>query len=255
MKNFKMMLLLLVPLFLIGCVNYSEETWLNSNGSGKMSMEISISEQFVAMMTQEGSSNPFSQKELAKPFKGVKGIKLGEVKTYHKDGNQVVAMNFEFESLKALQNVKSSDGTPGFLGKITFTKNKQGQMVFKRTIEQTNMGQSDPTEQTDSENGLDSDLQNQMSAAMFSGYYWKYTVHFPSKLINATTDTIDKKTNTVVWEIPLSDLSTKSHVMTATIEAPMNWSIIIIIAAAFVFIAALVVVILKFTKKPAKLEG
>jgi hypothetical protein len=244
MKNIKLLLLLLLPVLLIGCINYSEETWINDNGSGKISMEISISEQLLEVMAGQSNADPFSPDELTKSFKGVKGIKVGEVKTYHKDGNQIAAVNFEFSSLEALNNIKSGNGTPGFIGKISFAKNKKGQLVFTRTIDKMELGEADS----------DNALSGQMAAAMFSSYNWKYTIHFPSKVISANTgkENINTKTNTVVWEIPLSAFIQNSQAMTATLAAPNPWFHIIIIVAAILVIAVLALAILKFTKKPAQ---
>jgi hypothetical protein len=249
MKNLKLLFLLLLPLLLVGCINYSEEAWLNADGSGKISMEISTSQQLIALMSQQGNGNPFSQEEVAKPFTGVKGIKLGEVKSYPKDGNQVAVVNFEFSSLQALQSVKDGNGAPGFLGKISFTKNKKGQLIFSREIEKMKLGNTADAEQTDS----DSDLAGQMSAAMLAGYNWKYKVHFPASVVSANTakENIDARTNTVVWEIPLSSIAQGSQTMTATIKAPFPWLTMIIIVAALFVIAALVLVIFKLTQKPA----
>lgn len=243
MKSIKLLLFLLLPVLLIGCINYSEETWLNSDGSGKIAMEISMSEQLLAMMAGQSNADPLSPEELTKSFKGVKGIKVGEVKTYHKDGNQIAAVNFEFSSLEALNNIKSGSGTPGFLGKISFTKNKKGQLVFNRTIDKMELGETDSGDA----------LSGQMAAAMFSSYSWKYTIHFPSKVISANTgnENINAKTNTVVWEIPLSAFIQNSQVMTATLAAPSPWLTIFIIMAALLVVAVLVLAILKLTKKPA----
>lgn len=232
------LLLSLLPILLVGCVSYSEETWFNTNGSGKMTMEISAPEQFIAMMAEQNSADPFSQEAIAKPFKGNKGIKLGEVKTYNQDGNRITVLNFEFSSLEALGNVKNENGeAPGYLSKITFTENKKGQLVFTRTLA-----------------GTESDGTDEVDPSMLSGFNWTYKIHFPSKVINANTanNYIDTKTNTVVWEIPFSSLFKGPQTMTATIATPIPWLIILVSIAGLLVVIVLILITLKLTKKPAK---
>jgi hypothetical protein len=247
MKKFQLLLLLLLPVLCAGCINYSEESWLDANGSGKISMEISTSEQFAALIAQENSGISFSQKELEQPFKDLTGIKLEGVKIYHQNGNQIATVNFKFTSFKALNHINNSNGVFGFLGKISFIKDKKGQLVFTRTIAKINFNHSTQTDGTSNNGFADS-----ISAAMLSGYNWKYTIHFPGEVLSANTanDNINTKTNTVVWEIPLAKLLANSQTLTATIATPNPWFIYIIVAGALLVVAIFILVITKFAKKP-----
>ncbi len=247
MKNAKLLFLLLLPILLIGCINYSEETWINSDGSGKIIMEISTSEQFAALMSGQSNSDPFSQKELGQPFKGVKGIKLKNIKTYHKNGDVIAAINFEFSSLDAFNHIKNGSSSPGFLGQIHFSKDNKGRLIFTRTIDKMELSQGKETNETDSNN-----FTGDMSAALLSGYNWKYKVHFPAKVLGANTthDNIDAQTNTVTWNIPLSDIVKSPQTMTATIEAPLPWLTILMIVSGLLIIIGVVFAVLKFAKKP-----
>jgi lipopolysaccharide export LptBFGC system permease protein LptF len=251
MKNAKLLFLLLLPLLLIGCINYSEETWIHSDGSGKIAMEISTSEQFAALMAGQSGSDPFSPKELAQPFKGVKGIQLKNVKTFHKNGNIIAAVNFEFSSLDAFNRIKNGSSSPGFLGQISLSKDKKGRFIFTRTIDKMELSQGKEKGEADSNDNL----AGNMSAALLSGYTWKYTVHFPAKVLNANTanDNINGQTNTVTWDLPLSDIVKSPQTMTATFEAPLPWLTILLIAAGFLIIIAVVFIVLKFVKKPVSI--
>ncbi len=74
--------------------------------------------------------------------------------------------------MEALDNIKDENGeTPGYLGKITFTKNKKGQLVFNRNLA-----------------GTESDETDEVDPSMFSGFSWKYKMHFPTKVINVNTE-------------------------------------------------------------------
>lgn len=62
------------------------------------------------------------------------------------------------------------------------------------------------------------------ASSIFSKYVWKYTVHFPYKVISANTadDYIDRKTNTVSWDISLLSISKKPQKMTVVLR-PYNF--------------------------------
>ncbi len=252
MKIIKLLFFFLLPILLVGCINYSEETWMNADGSGKLSMEISTSQQFAALMAGQSNRSPFSQKELERPFKGVKGIRLKSVKLHHRNGDIVSTIIFQFNSLEALNQIKNGDSSPSFLGQIRFSKDKNGRLIFTRTIDKMTLSPGKENHETNSND----DLAGNISGALLSGYSWKYTVHFPSKVISANTskDNILAQNNTVIWNIPLSDLVKSPQTMTATLKAPLPWLLLsFIVAGLLVILVVLTVTILKMKRKPENL--
>ncbi len=252
MKIAKLLFFFLLPILLVGCINYSEETWLNADGSGKLSMEISTSEQFAALMAGQSNRNPFSQKELEQPFKGVKGIHIKNVKINHQNGDIVSTVTLQFNSLEALNQIRNGNSSPSFLGQIRFSKDKKGRLIFTRTIDKMTLSQGKENNETNSND----DLAGNISGALLSGYHWKYTVHFPSKVISANTskDNILAQNNTVIWNIPLSDLVKSPQIMTATLKAPLPWLLLsFIVAGLLVILVVLTVTILKSKTKSENL--
>lgn len=218
MKKVILGLVLVLSLLIIsGCINYSEETWLRENGSGKMKMEFAINE---AIIDSETSSNePSSMEQIKKSFSDKKDIKLISAKTFNKDGNQVMQMEIEYKSLKALEALNNSEGNTSFIGKITIRKNKKGQLIFTRVL-----SLNSPGSKNSEQNNEFSQMGEQMMNSMFSNYVWKYTVHFPYKVISANTadDYIDRKTNTIKWDVSLLSVSKKPQKMTAVLK-PYNF--------------------------------
>lgn len=203
----------LIALFILisvtsGCINYTEETWLKDDLSGRMSFKMELAEELYAMASQ--GQQPFDSKEFGKMFE-VKGIKLTEYKTYTEAGNQVLAVDFTFLSLEALKNIKANNDGFAFIGKVSATKNKKGQLVFTRIIS----------------NNQDASEVNSFTASLFSKGKFKITVHFPFKIISANTSDklIDLKNNTVTWEFSFLSTMLKPQEMTAVLEPfnPLPW--------------------------------
>lgn len=218
MKKMRLGLVLLISLMMVsGCINYSEETWLKGNGSGRMKMAIGISEALMSMSPEEGGEGAFSDEGIKNAFKGKKGIRMKSAKTYNKDGNKVMDLEIEYESLKALEALGNSDNT-SFIGKITLKKNKKGQLVFTRVL---TFSSPNAEKEKDEEYSA---MGEEMMAGLFANYVWRYTVHFPYKVISANTsdDAIDRKTNTVKWDVSLASLIKKPQKMTAVLR-PYNF--------------------------------
>jgi hypothetical protein len=225
MKRILLGLILLTSILaMTGCLNYSEETWLNQNGSGKLKMEIAISEAFMSMSGQNGEV-PFSLEKMQQSFKGAKGVKLISSKSYNKNGNRVMELMIEFKSLKSLEAWMSRDnqsGDPGFIGKTTMTKNKKGQVVYSRVLA-FNTESASPSKKGDQDDP-NAAMGEEMMSGLFANYVWQYTIHFPYKVISANTanNYIDRKTNTVRWDLPLSALAKKPQHMQAVLR-PYNF--------------------------------
>jgi hypothetical protein len=214
--------LFILMLSLTGCISYSEESWLNKNGSGKITMEIGINEGLIAMATEDNGEEPFSIGKIEKQFKGKKGLKLINAKAFNKEGNKIIQLEIEFKSLKALEDFMNSEnpsGTAGFVGQTNMTKNKKGQITYSRILS-FNSGN---TSNNNDENGH-SAMGEQMMDGLLANYVWQYTIHFPYKVISANTadDYINHKTNTVRWDFSLASLAKKPQTMKAFLR-PYNF--------------------------------
>ena len=219
---------IIVALFVTGCINYNEEAWLNSNGSGKIKMEISINSALMNMGSDEDTSLPYSEDEIKKQFTDNKNLKLNTIKTFSKDDSEVIQIEFEFNSIKdleALKNTSAESTIPGFLGQISLEKDKKGLLNFSRTLEfdSPNSSQTQTGSENESTGSEFSAMGEQMATAMFSNYKWKYTIHFPFKIVSANTadEFIDQKTNTVKWEFSLVTLNKKAQKMEVVLR-PYN---------------------------------
>ena len=195
-----------------GCIGYEEELWINADGSGRMKFKILFSEMLSQAMKEKGE-HVFSEQELAERFSGIEGITIEEAKTYAKAGNQVVSVALEFDSWDDLRHATTDDEDQAdFWGSASVAEDDQGDLVYSRTVSM----------RTDDEGEEGDELAQGLVGAMFAGYSWEYTVHFPTAVVsaNAADEDIDEETNTVTWELSLLSLLDSDATMTATLEKP-----------------------------------
>ena len=82
------------------------------------------------------------------------------------------------------------------MGKVSITKDENGNLIFKRKI-------AFKKENEKKENPLEGMFQT-----MFSQYLWEYETYFPTKVLTANTadENIDEKNNRVTWSFSLPSL-------------------------------------------------
>lgn len=186
--------------FLSGCVNYSENMTLNKDFSGKVSIKLAMSNMMFGMM---GESSSKMLKDMEESFKSSEKIKLIDSKTYNELDNQVFAFDIEFNSIEDFNMIRENDKTPPFLGEVSLVKGKDGKVTLKRVI-----------------SGSDNQEVNQEMRSTLAGYKWTYELKTPFKILEANTvpSYIDRKTNTVKWEVPLFSILSEPQEMTVTME-------------------------------------
>jgi hypothetical protein len=241
MKLRFLLLLVAVMLLVSGCINYSEEMWLGANGAGKLTMELKVAESLLRL-SPNSKSDPFSKEKLEEPFKDVKGIRVTETRSYTEGDSRVALIALTFDSPEALQNINQAEGTPPFLGIITLVKNDKEQLTFTRVINKS-AGQSNNR----------SEFDRQMAAQLFSQYVWKYTIHFPGRVLEANTPKEKIKGDTVIWEKTMGEFMQSAEPLTATIQLPTLTSVLINIGLILAGLLALYILFIIVKKKLKKI--
>lgn len=207
-----------------GCIAYEEELWLNADGSGRMSFEVSMSEAVMALANNPGAgaAPAFSMDQLQTDLAKREGVTVEESQTFSRSGKRVLAVKLRFSSLDFTKEapaagLSGSPGSPNLFGAIQIGEDESGNLVLSRTI--------GPLQQTDavpSDDALAKSMEEAVQA-MLANYAWKYTVHFPSKVIRANTagSYIDQASNTVTWEFSLASLMSTPGTMNATVANPV----------------------------------
>lgn len=211
MKRFMLFGLLLV--LLTGCVDYTEELWLNADGSGRVKMVIGVLSSY---------ENP---QELNR-YIDQPGISLISKSVFRKQNFTYYKLDFKFNSLEAFNNLNDQISNADFFGRITLTKDNDGIITMKRRIALGSLS-SDEDE-----------LEQLMSKLPDNNLKWRYKMHLPWKIVkaNAEQSNIDLKSNTVSWEYQTSYLWNKPQTMTATLKQSIPILPFVLIGLALILI-------------------
>ncbi len=250
----KRLLPLLAALLLIlwGCVEYDEELWLNSDGSGRAKMRLTHRSHYAN--TQE------IMNKLDKP-----GIHLRDIQRKQSGANMIYEVEFSFDSIEAFNNVNEQLAAADFWGQITLAKNPEGNIVFRRMIS-LNMDQPMETAREFPEGELEELFGKEHAGAdssfmaeedyinslpddndILQGIYmqqqtehplWTYKLHVPWQIITAgdNASSIDPENKVVTWKFDTMEMWNKYEVMTVEMKKGISW----LVYALIVLLAALI---------------
>lgn len=221
---------LIALLLLAGCVEYDEELWINSDGSGKATLRI-----------VHRSSYANADEVLRKA--SLPGITLTEQKISKVGPDVVYQISFTFKDVESFNNVNDQIGTADFWGKITINREPGGKIGFKRRIA---LGSQDSGD----------DLENLFSQAQVDHPVWKYKVHLPWKVLSANADepSIDRASKTVSWEFDTRQLWNRDEYMTVEMEKGTPWIPMILVAVAVILLGFLAFWMIRISRRSHLLE-
>lgn len=222
MKKFAVALMLAsFTLLLSGCINYAEDLTLNPDGSGKMVVHYSISEDTVKQMDEAETPLNFDKAEIEKEFEGKKA-KLEDVNVYSEDNLRHIVMTVSFKDMSEVTEMLEDRGA-------TLTANADGSQSFE--IAYPGTGEAADASATE----------------MLKGYTWKTTVNTPGKVVEASEGGVVSG-GSVTWDMPIVDAVSKAGKMTAKFVpgSPLNMMYIYIGAGV---VALLIILFLAFRKK------
>jgi hypothetical protein len=192
----KLWLLLPLVLLLLGCVQYNEELWLNSDGSGRVKMHIIV-------------ASTYQNTESISKYANIKGIHLRNFKTYKNNENTYYDIELNFDSIESLNALNDQEGMANFIGKSELLKQKRGLLQFKRKIA---LGSTEFN---------DEDQLADLFQTIFTvNRNWSYTLHLPYEIVSANADpgNIDYKNKTVKWNYEHAYLWNKNQTMEVTMD-------------------------------------
>ena len=216
-------ILFINALLFIGCINYEQETHLNTDGSGSVTVHYWAKENNVMWL----SSNKlgFDESKIREQYKSpnitVKDVKV-ELDT--KDSTKHVRVNLDFKDINKLSEVS------GFKDNTIKWEDKGEAYVLTHTI------------------------KADTSAGGFgmNEYTLTYTYHMPADVISSSATKTDGKT--LVWKHNLSQLA-NDIIMTATVKKSSgvggNTTTIIIIAVLAIVVIGGILFLTR--RKPASI--
>ena len=228
-KNvYTVLLLLAVTPILSACLSYEEELWVRRDGSGSVHFRIIFSSE-LGQVLKENEELFDIEASLTRIFKEIEGLEVNEAGTYERTGNVVVAIKLDFDSWKRFIDVQESleaDGQdlPDVLGVVTLSSDEEGRLVFSRIVGNGDHERADAIQKKMGNRfeSLVADLMQELMHGVMSGYAWKYTVHFPARVVssNAADEDVDRQNNTVTWQFSANSIMKAPYTMTAVVEPP-----------------------------------
>jgi hypothetical protein len=239
------LILLVLSVLLAGCIKYQEEMWIKEDGSGTLTMKVSMPDMGFGEQADTSADIDFQDKP---------GVRLINKKQYKEEDMTVYEMEVEFDFVDSLSQLKEGEGAEDyqFIGDIELFMDENDNIIFNRLIQ----FEQEETGVEESPGSPGDEMGEQMFNSMFAQYNWEYIVHFPYKIIsaNANEENIDRESNTVKWVFPLSELQNEK-MMTATMEysasSPTKGIVMIAIVGivGLILVVIIAIVILKLVKK------
>jgi len=218
MHKARFLIIALASLFLAGCINYEQETYLKEDLSGRVDLcfYVNVREGLKAVV-KETKADPKVQKMMTDfaetaalkckinvkedDFLGMFNAAAIKKKYYRKieqDGVSYSYFTAEFDDIRKLYEGKKvvtvADGPDNL---VTYTE------YFK------------PLE--DKKKDTEKDKDAKKDPELFKGFKFKYVLHMPQDIVSANTDRIDK--NTATWEFPLDSIANnKDFYITASMK-------------------------------------
>lgn len=215
----------LAALVLGGCIEITQEVWINGDGSGRMTMDLGLSEQLLSMAGSGGEDPLAKFREQAKKTKAelqkdpnVSSVAITERK---EGGDQHFVYDVQVKDVTRLRDVESrlsssgplgEDGKVRDKGEFKIEKQPNGRLLFLMRLQ---------TPKQDGKGGKQADaLARGMAAAMFGNRAVTIRLHAPK--IADTNGTLDDQKTTVEWRIPLVDLISEKagRELRAEVEMP-----------------------------------
>lgn len=209
----RLMLLGILLLLLAGCIDYSEELWLNRDGSGRVKMVI-------------GALTTYENKQVINRYLDQPGISLISKSVSRKDNYTYYKLDFRFNSLEAFNSLNDQVSNADFFGRITLTKEDDGTITMKRRIAFGSLS------------GDEDEIEQLIFLQPQDNLNWSYKMHLPWKILkaNAAPANIDYKAKTVSWGYQTSYLFNKSQTMTVSMQPTFPYYTVALLALALVLV-------------------
>lgn len=232
-------LLAALLLLLSGCVEYDEELWLNSDGSGRAKLRLI-------------HHSPYSNFREVRRMMETPGIHERGSQVKQSGSDMIYEVDFDFDSIEAFNNLNEEFYAAYFWEQVSLGKTANGNIVFKRWIALGNQ-QGPPADSSyagaegDSSFVYDEDYINslpdefdilqgymQQQAEQSGNSEWRYKLHVPWKIIHAgdNAENIDHANKTVSWKFDRQQMWNQQILMTVEMKKGISWIVYALIGLA-----------------------
>jgi hypothetical protein len=181
---------LIAALVFNSCLGMKTHVALKKNGSGTISVEYQISQQFIAMAAASGEGPPaipLGREDFEKSLRDVEGVKLTSYKTKDDDKNRNYFLDISFDTIEALTNYLDAQGM------MCVYENDDGKNKLMMFF-------------SGSDEAVD-DQMRQMAPILFEGYAMDFSIDMPGSFFVRYLDMDGEEINTV----PVGAVSVKKN--------------------------------------------
>lgn len=216
-KIFNLFLVLLVTFCLIGCLDINEELWINQNKTGRLKIDLDLSERYVGFMESIGSISDETKnmtiidlEKIRKNLFDEPSVKRVDIQRYSDFGKRHYVVDLivnDFHDLPRLSKIILASYEENQAGEeaFEFQDINKGELIFhQKMIEQLGSSESESSESSEQDSAAEGIASALLSLA-FGDDQIKVIVH-SSKITESNGD-ISDRSKTVTWKVPLSNLA------------------------------------------------
>ena len=205
MKNFRHVITLFIILLLSGCYDFTEELWINANGSGRMKFTIGLAENLTALIDGGRKSADFCDKAIKDKNKLEKNALISalSITKSNQAGMHYCTIDIDvidFRNFGEVRNNVIEGNYNNYEFPFVIEELDEGRIRISQDF--GNLGRDGP-EQSEIEK-VGQEMAMAMMTPMLAGKYITVTVHAP--IIESSNGELSADNRTTVWKKPLVDL-------------------------------------------------
>lgn len=215
MKKILRMGWVLVALSLLsGCIDYSEEIWINADGSGRIKVDVGLSPLIAGMVMKEGGDQSFCSQSDSVETSDPNIIR--QQTRMHSEGEMIhcimEAQVKDFRKIAEMDTMPMEEGGAKLESLFVIEDLGGGVARFHRRM----VSKQEKKNEESASSRRDAEL-DEMMAEMFAERYLSITLHAPAVLSNSG-GTLNPERTTVNWTVPFYEFSANDQVLDARAE-------------------------------------
>ena len=201
----RLIITLFTTLLLSGCYDFTEELWINADGSGRMKFTIGLAENLATMIEDRNRSADFCDKEIKDKNKLENNVLVTSVAITKSNeaGMNYCTIDIDVIDFRNFGEVRNNVIEGNYNNyEFPFVIEQLGEGRIRVSQDFGNFGRDGP-EQSEIEK-VGQEMAMVMMTPMLAGKYITVTVHAP--LIETSNGEISADNKTTIWKKPLVDL-------------------------------------------------
>ncbi len=188
-----------VTLLLSGCFGLHIRTVFNEDGSGRFSLQMSVSRSLLEMNEEGGEIDiPMSREDLEEELGGIEGVRIVEIGEEETEDDLLITATVEFDDFQALIE---NEGYPAESASLT---TGGGETVYTMRVGEAKQEIAEGEEETMPQEEMD-EATLAMVQAFMEGYSMQYTIVAPRKITRHSHGELSEDSMAVTLSVPMGE--------------------------------------------------